>query len=80
MTWYPVSDHPRDKATYSFRITVPEGKVAVANGLPDGPPVTANRRTTWSWDAVDEQASYLTTASVSAPYPRRRRGRQRSAR
>ena len=64
MTWYPVSDHPRDKATYSFRITVPEGKVAVANGLPDGPPVTANRRTTWSWDAVDEQASYLTTASV----------------
>ena len=64
MTWYPVSDHPRDKATYSFRITVPEGKVAVANGLPDGPPVTANRRTTWSWDAVDEQASYVTTASV----------------
>ena len=64
MTWYPVSDHPRDKATYSFRITVPEGKVAVANGLPDGPPVTANGRTTWSWDAVDEQASYVTTASV----------------
>lgn len=64
MTWYPVSDHPTDKATYSFAITVPEGKVAVANGLPDGPPVTANGRTTWSWDAVDEQASYLTTASV----------------
>ena len=64
LTWYPVSDHPRDKATYSFRITVPEGTVAVANGLPDGPPVTANGRTTWSWDAVDEQASYLTTASV----------------
>lgn len=59
-----MSDHPRDKATYSFRITVPEGKVAVANGLPDGPPVTVNGRTTWSWDAVDEQASYLTTASV----------------
>lgn len=64
MTWYPVSDHPTDKATYSFAITVPEGKVAVANGLPDGPPVTADGRTTWSWDAVDQQASYLTTASV----------------
>ena len=34
MTWYPVSDHPTDKATYCFEITVPEGKVAVANGLP----------------------------------------------
>ena len=34
MTWYPVSDHQTDKATYGFEITVPEGKVAVANGLP----------------------------------------------
>jgi aminopeptidase N len=64
MTWYPVSDHQSDKATYSFAITVPEGKVAVANGLPSGDPVTADGWTTWSWDAPDEQASYLTTASV----------------
>jgi aminopeptidase N len=64
MTWYPVSDHQTDKATYSFEITVPEGKVAVANGLPAGDPVTQNGWTTWFWDAPDEQASYLTTASV----------------
>jgi aminopeptidase N len=64
MTWYPVSDHQTDKATYNFEITVPEGKVAVANGLPAGDPVTANGWTTWFWDAPDEQASYLTTASV----------------
>ena len=64
MTWYPDSDHQTDKATYSFDITVPEGKVAVANGLPRGDPVTAGGWTTWSWDAPDEQASYLTTASV----------------
>jgi aminopeptidase N len=64
MTWYPVSDHPTDKATYGFEITVPEGKVAVANGLPAGDPVTADGWTTWYWDAPDEQASYLTTASV----------------
>ena len=37
---YPVSDHQTDKATYGFEITVPEGKVAVANGLPAGDPVT----------------------------------------
>ncbi|MBM7502695.1 M1 family metallopeptidase [Agromyces aurantiacus] len=64
MTWYPVSDHQTDKATYSFAITVPEGKVAVANGLPAGDPVTADGWTTWFWDAPDAQASYLTTASV----------------
>jgi aminopeptidase N len=64
MTWYPVSDHPTDKATYTFEITVPEGKVAVANGLPARDPVTEGGWTTWYWDAPDQQASYLTTASV----------------
>ena len=64
MTWYPVSDHQTDKATYSFEITVPEGKVAVANGLPARDAITQNGWTTWYWDAPDAQASYLTTASV----------------
>ena len=32
-TWFPVDDDPGDKATYSFRVDVPEGKTAVANGL-----------------------------------------------
>ena len=39
-TWYPVNDDPQDKATYTFRITVPAGKTAVANGLPAGEPDT----------------------------------------
>lgn len=64
MTWYPVSDHQTDKATYSFAITVPEGKTAVANGIQPQAPVTKSGWTTWFWDAPDEQASYLTTASV----------------
>jgi aminopeptidase N len=64
MTWYPVSDHPTDKASYSFAITVPEGKVAVANGVPSQDPATNAGWTTWFWDAPDQQASYLTTASV----------------
>lgn len=64
MTWYPVSDHQTDKASYSFAITVPEGKVAVANGVQPRPAETADGFTTWYWDAPDQQASYLTTASV----------------
>jgi aminopeptidase N len=64
MTWFPVSDHPTDKATYSFEITVPQGKTAVANGLQSRPPTTRSGWTTWYWNAPDPQASYLATATV----------------
>jgi aminopeptidase N len=62
-TWYPVNDHPTDKATYDFRITVPEGKTAVANGE------LVSRRTaagwtTFVWRATDPMASYLSMAAV----------------
>jgi aminopeptidase N len=62
-TWFPANDHPTDKATYRFAITVPEGLVAVANGLPAGSQ-TASGRTTWRWDAPDPMAAYLATATV----------------
>ena len=63
-TWYPVNDDPQDKATYTFHITVPAGKTAVANGLPAGPPQTKAGWTTWSWQATDPMSSYLSTASI----------------
>lgn len=62
-TWFPVNDHPTDKSTYTFEITVPEGLVAVANGLLTGSE-TADGSTTWSWDAPDPMAAYLATATV----------------
>ena len=31
-SWYPVNDHPLDKATYTFRVTVPNPWQAFANG------------------------------------------------
>jgi aminopeptidase N len=30
--WFPANDHPRDKATFRFELTVPAGLTAVANG------------------------------------------------
>jgi aminopeptidase N len=63
-TWYPVNDDPQDKATYSFHITVPAGKTAIANGLADGRPRTKAGWTTWSWEATDPMSSYLATATV----------------
>ena len=62
-TWFPVNDHPTDKATYDFAITVPEGLVAVANGNLVGSR-TRNGWTTWRWHAPDLMAAYLATASV----------------
>ncbi|WP_019630013.1 M1 family metallopeptidase [Actinomadura atramentaria] len=36
-TWFPSNDHPSDKATFEFVITVPEGLTALANGEPTTP-------------------------------------------
>lgn len=63
MTWYPVSDHPTDKATYDVAVTVPEGLVAVGNGDLVGS-ATAGGWTTWEWSSREPMASYLVTASV----------------
>jgi aminopeptidase N len=63
-TWYPVNDVPTDKATYDFRITVPEGKTAIANGELVCAPTTEDGRTTFTWRATDPMASYLSTASI----------------
>lgn len=62
-TWFPTSDHPTDKSTYAFDVTVPEGLTAVANGLLEGSS-TEDGWTTWSWDAPDPMAAYLATAAI----------------
>ena len=48
-TWYPVNDHPTDKATYAFEVTVPEGLEAVANGVLKKQR-TKHGSTTWRWE------------------------------
>jgi aminopeptidase N len=62
-TWYPVNDHPRDKASYSFAVTVPAGLTAIANGVPLG---SASRGgwTTWRWAQFTPMISYLATATI----------------
>ncbi|HEX2313162.1 MAG TPA: M1 family peptidase, partial [Thermomonospora sp.] len=35
-TWFPSNDHPSDKATFEFQVTVPPGLTAIANGEPVG--------------------------------------------
>jgi hypothetical protein len=62
-TWFPVNDHPLDKASYRFKITVPEGLEVLANGRLKKH-TTAGGLTTWVWDAPEPMASYLATATI----------------
>ncbi|MDF3043152.1 MAG: family peptidase [Thermomicrobiales bacterium] len=62
--WYPVNGHPRDKATYTLAITVPEPYEVVSNGLLDSVArstrVGENPSTiTYTWDNQEPTASYL---------------------
>jgi aminopeptidase N len=62
-TWFPVNDHPSDKALYDFEITVPEGLTAVSNGVPVGRSTRAGW-TTWKWAERSPMASYLSTVAI----------------
>jgi aminopeptidase N len=59
-TWFPSNDHPSDKATYVFRITVPEGISAVANGRLVWSR-TRHGKSTFVWYEDSPMATYLTT-------------------
>jgi len=62
-TWFPVNDHPIDKASYTISITVPEGLEAVSNGVLDSQR-TRRGLTTWTWNAKEPMASYLAMMAI----------------
>ncbi len=62
--WYPVNDHPRDKATYTFIITVPEPFVVAANGLLQDV-IEENGHVTYVWETEHLMASYLATVNIA---------------
>ncbi|MFL6055613.1 MAG: M1 family metallopeptidase [Actinoallomurus sp.] len=62
-TWFPSNDHPGDKATFGFRLTVPRGLTAIANGRPTGTSTTGNS-TTYSWREDAPMATYLAMVDV----------------
>lgn len=63
-TWMPVNDHPTDKATWTFSVTVPDPAVAVANGALSGSDTASPGTTTWTWQQSEPMASYLTLLVV----------------
>jgi aminopeptidase N len=61
--WFPVNDHPRDKAAYDFHVTVPQGVGVVANGFLTGTS-TQGGTTRFDWHAPEPMASYLATIDI----------------
>lgn len=56
--WFPVNDHPQDKATMRINITVPKGRQVIANGRLVAKTKARGLRT-WRWRAAEPMAPYL---------------------
>ena len=62
-TWIPLNDHPSDKATWTFRVTVPAGLEVIANGRLVSH-TEAGKKSTWVWDEPHPMSNYLATADI----------------
>ena len=62
-TWFPVNDHPSDRASYALHVTAPTGLDVVSNGRLAGKRARGDR-TRWTWEAADPMASYLVTLAI----------------
>ena len=63
MTWFPVNNTPRDKATYQVTVSAPKALAVVSNGRLTAKSVR-KRRTSWTWTERNPMASYLATVSI----------------
>jgi len=61
--WYPVNEHPLDKATYTLRVTVPAEYVVAANGLL-AETIDRGAMRTFVWENSYPTASYLVTVNI----------------
>lgn len=63
-TFFPVNDHPIDKATYTFHVTAPSDQVVAANGLLTSTADLGHGTTSWTYEARDPMASYLVQIAI----------------
>jgi len=62
---FPSNDHPRDKASYAFRLDVPAGTTAVTSGELVGKD-TCGARTIWRYEQSQPMATELAQVVVGA--------------
>jgi aminopeptidase N len=64
-TWFPSNNHPSDKATFDFHITVAKPFVAAANGVLTSRIDNGDGSWTYNWTMDDPMATYLATIDIS---------------
>lgn len=63
--WFPLNEHPLDKATYTIIITVDEGFVVASNGILEDTRTEDDGRVTYEWQSADPMANYLVTLAIA---------------
>jgi aminopeptidase N len=63
-SWLPCNDHPSDKATFAYRVTVEKPYSVAANGLLVEE-IDLGEKRTFVWKARDPMATYLATVNVA---------------
>lgn len=62
-TWFPGNDHPTDKATFTFTVTVPSDLAVIANGVQTSMTTTGDRAT-YVYASDDPMATYLAAVTI----------------
>jgi aminopeptidase N len=62
--WYPVNEHPADKASYTILVTIDDEWVVGSNGALKQTRINDDGTLTYIWDSLDEMASYLVTVAI----------------
>lgn len=65
--WFPCMDEFTDKSSYTFKITLPEGKMAVCNGTLIDSASIGDGKKTWHWRLDEIIPTYLASMAVG-PY------------
>ncbi|WNI28823.1 M1 family metallopeptidase [Streptomyces sp. ITFR-6] len=73
---FPSNDHPSDKAYFTFRITAPDDRTVVANGVRTGR-ARHGDRTTWTYRTEHPMATELAQVSIGKSAVVRRTGPHR---
>jgi aminopeptidase N len=61
--WFPVNDHPSDKAMYTITVTAPSELTVVSNGTMTDK-VVDGTTTTWTYADTHPRTSYLTMLAI----------------
>jgi aminopeptidase N len=71
--WFPVNDHPRDKATYRFDVRVPQPWVVAAPGVLRHT-INDEGYTRYIWEMDQPMASYLASINIDKFVPETAQG------